>query len=324
MTRGITPLNCLLRRAAALLFCYGLSAHADPRRQPTFGAGVDVVHVTVTVRDAQGEIVRDLSAEDFDLLEDGRPQTAAVFGRAHEPGQDDILTLDVGLLFDTSRSMLNEIKLSQQAAARFLDAIPRARDLLTVFFDRDIRISRYTSENQQGLFERIFETKGAGETALYDAIAVYLSRVRDAPGRKVLVLLTDGEDSTSTLNLADAVDMLRASNVTVYAVAFWNSLGLGSRAQIKANAVLQQFVAVTGGAVFKPQSTRDLPEIYDRILADLGGQYVLGFTSSNTARDGTYRRLKVRLKGSRKGFKVRHREGYYAPSDESGAATRDQ
>ncbi len=313
------------RRALFLLALAGATfpAVAAPER-PVFGSSVDVVKLTVSVLDEQGQLVTDLRPEDFVVLDEGRPQETPVFGRAHEPGQDELLALDVGLLFDTSQSMLKELKLSQEAAVRFLNSIPRARDLLTVFFDQDIRISRYDSENQQGLFDRILAARGGGNTALYDSIAVYLSRLGDTPGRKVLVVLTDGDDSTSTLGLADVVDMLRGSSVTVYVVAFGQGLGYGSRRQMHAHAVLQQFASLTGGVVFKPQGSRDLPEIYDRILEDLGGQYVLGFIPPPAARDGRYHRLKVTLKGRHRGFKVRHREGYYAPAreDDGGVEVR--
>ena len=117
--------------------------------------------------------------------------------RTFDVGERQELALNLGMLFDTSESMRKEIKLSQESAIRFLDAIPRAKDLLLVFFDRDIRLSRYSSENQQGIFERILGTEGSGVTALHDALAVYLSRVTDTPGRKVLVLFSDGDDTTS-------------------------------------------------------------------------------------------------------------------------------
>lgn len=305
----------MLRRLAltAVLAALGPAFVCAAQPKPVFRSGLDVVNLTATVFDDQNRLVTDLTRSDFVVVEDGRPQNVSVFGRAVEPGQDALLALDLGMLFDTSESMLGELKLSQQAAVRFLDKVPRARDLLTIFFDQDIRISRYDSENQQGLFERIQEAKGSGNTALYDSIAVYLSRIRDSPGRKVLVLFTDGEDSTSTLGLADVVDLLRASPVTVYVIGF--SAGVRRGSKLMAATVLRQFASLTGGAVFYPTSSRDLPAIYERILDDLGGQYVLGFTSSNTARDGKYRRLKVTLAVPRKGWKVRYREGYYAPLD---------
>ena len=94
-----------------------------------------MVNVTVTVRDAHGKLVTDLQADDFIVKEDGRPQVVEVFARAHEPGQDEVLTLDLGMLLDTSTSMLEQLKLSQEAATRFLEAVPRARELITIFFD---------------------------------------------------------------------------------------------------------------------------------------------------------------------------------------------
>jgi hypothetical protein len=144
-----------------------------------------------------GHLVWTSAADDFVVLEDGRPQAIQLFGRAVDPGHDETLALDLGLLMDTSQSMLQELKLSQEAATRFLHAIPRRRELITIFFDQDIRVSRYDSENQQGLFDRIEQAKGGGDTALYDAIAVYLSRVAGGTAARCLVVFTDGDDTTS-------------------------------------------------------------------------------------------------------------------------------
>ena len=124
-----------------------LSAPVSP---PVFSAGAELVKVTVTVRDSKGALVPDLKAEDFVVSEDGHRQNLQLFAPAVVPGHDDALDLDLGLLLDTSESMAQEIRLSQEAATRFLEAIPRARDLLTIFFDEDIRISHYDSEHQQG------------------------------------------------------------------------------------------------------------------------------------------------------------------------------
>ena len=125
-----------MRRPALLAGAlFGLaSAMAGERPQlppPIFPTDLDVVNVTVAVRDSAGHLVLDLDADDFTILEDGRPQNIQVFGRALDPGQDETLALDLGLLMDTSQSMLQELKLSQEAATRFLQAIPRARELIT-------------------------------------------------------------------------------------------------------------------------------------------------------------------------------------------------
>jgi Ca-activated chloride channel family protein len=295
---------------------------------PVFRVDLDVTHVTVTVRDAAGRLVTDLARNDFVVSEDGRPQEVVVFGnavdgttiddgRAGSRGRD-VLALDLGLLLDTSESMLKELRLSKEAAVRFLDTIPRARELYTIFFDEEIRLSRYDSENQQGLFERIAELKGGGNTALYDAITTYVSRVQGAPGRKTLVIFSDGEDSRSTLGLSDVLEVIRSSAVTIYPIAFTGGFSPGSSRAVKSRAFLQQIADMTGGQVFTPHASRELAAIFQRILDELGAQYVLGFVSTNAAHDGKFRRLKVEVK--RPGLRIRHRPGYYAPVAET--ATR--
>jgi Ca-activated chloride channel family protein len=181
-----------------------------------------------------------------------------------------------------------------------------------VFFDQDIRISRFDSEDQQGLFDRINTQKVAGNTALYDAVAAYLSRVQDSPGRKVLLLFTDGVDSISDLSRADTLSLIRSSGVTFYVIAFTGGLSPGSGDAFRSRAFLDEAAALTGGRVFRPSASKDFPAIYDRILSELGSQYVLGFTSDRPGGDARYRRLKVVV--NRPAVKVRHRAGY-VPSE---------
>lgn len=307
---------------AAVALSLLLAAAAPPTPQPpSFSSALDMVNVTVTVRDAHGKLVTDLQADDFIVKEDGRPQVVEVFARAHEPGQDEVLTLDLGMLLDTSTSMLEQLKLSQEAATRFLESVPRARELITIFFDHEIRVSKYDSENQQGLYERIHAAKGGGDTALYDAIAVYLSRVEGTTGRKVLVLFTDGEDSRSELMLPEVMQLLRSSRVTVYPICF-ASFAPGSTRAVKSRSVLQSFADMTGGATFNPSQSRELAAIYQKILDELGAQYVLGYVSDNQKPDGKLRRLVVDLP-NRKDLKVRHRTSYVVrPKEETSAPAR--
>jgi len=332
-----------------------MAAPAAAQRTPVFHVGLDLVHVTVTVRDGRGGLVSDLAAEDFVVREDGRVQDIQVFGaaagqihtgeraprtatlhctrcgevvhvtegqtvpecprghRTFDIGEREELALNLGMLFDTSESMRKDLRLSQESAIRFLEAIPRARDLLLVFFDRDIRLSRYSSENQQGIFGRILETKGEGFTALYDAITVYLSRVAGTPGRKVLVIFTDGDDTTSQVPPQEVQRMVRASDATIYPVAFPGERRPGSSDALRARSFLQSLASLSGGRVFQPTASRELAAIYQSILDELGTQYVLGYVSDNPARDGKFRRITVELK--RPGLKLRHRPGYDAPKD---------
>src|SRR5262245_45019273 len=291
-------------------------ARPEPSPQatsPGFSVDVEMVNLTLTVRDASGALVSDLDTDEFTVYEDGHPQRIALFARAVAPGNEDALALDLGMLFDTSESMIKELRLAQEAASRFLESIPRARDLLTVFFDQDIRVSRYDSEHQQGLMARIFEARGSGNTALYDAITVYVSRVADSTGRKVLVLFSDGEDTTSAISLQELLALIRSSNVTIYAIAFTGSYTVGSNRALSARTFLQHVADLSGGQVYAPRSSKDLPQIYDKILDELKSQYVIGYVPDNPKRDGKYRKLKVEVK--REGLKVRARQGYTAPRD---------
>ncbi|MCU0241806.1 MAG: VWA domain-containing protein [Vicinamibacteria bacterium] len=213
--------------------------------------------------------------------------------------------------------MLKVLKLSQEAAVRFLEAIPRAHDLLVIFFDQDIRISRYESERQQGLFERIYESKSGGNTALYDSIAVYLSRVQGQAGRKVLVLFTDGEDTTSTLTQGEALRFLRESGVIVYTIGFTEQVS-GMRAN-QVRAFMNEMARMTGGQAFWPDTSKALPKIYDDIIEDLEGQYVLGYVPQGGSAKAGFRKLKIVVK--KPGLKARHRNGYLAPGSHPDAAT---
>jgi Ca-activated chloride channel family protein len=334
-----------------------LSLAASPaaaQKTPVFRVGLELVNVTITVRDGRGGLVSDLDAGDFVVREDGRVQQVQVFGaaagqihtgertpstadlrctrcgeivhvtegqtvpecphghRTFDIGEREELVLNLGMLFDTSESMRRDLKLSQESAIRFLDAIPRARDLLLVFFDRDIRISRYNSENQQGIFERILETKGEGLTALHDAIAVYLSRVAETPGRKVLVIFTDGDDTTSQVPPQEVQKMVRSSDTVIYPVAFPGEKP-NSPEGLRARSFLASLAELSGGRVFQPTASRELAGIYQSILDELGTQYVLGYVSDNPKRDGKFRKITVEMK--RPGLKLRHRPGYDAPKE---------
>jgi Ca-activated chloride channel family protein len=280
-----------------------VAAVAEAQKPPTYPVGLELVNVTATVHDPQGDLVADLTAEDFTLLEDDRPQHVEVFAPAATPEERAELALNLGMLFDTSESMRRDLKLSQESAVRFLEAIPRAKDLLLVFFDRDIRISRYNSENQQGIFSRILETEGSGYTALRDAIAVYVSRVSETPGRKVLVVFTDGDDTSSQTAITDCTRLVRSSEVVVYPVAFSGAGRPNSSDALRARAFLSEL------------ASKQLAGIYKTILDELGSQYILGYQSDNPARDGRFRHITVKVK--RPELRVRHRKGYDMPKSES-------
>lgn len=311
--RGVVVITAFVAGGAG----WGGAAEKDAKEAPpVFGVGLDVVKVTVTVRDEKGNIVADLGRDDFVVYDEGKRQRIDVFVRAADAqadgSKDDPLILDAGVLLDTSESMARQLRLTQSAAVRFLESIPRARDLIAVFFDDEIRISRYSSEEQQGLFERITDAKASGYTALYDAIGVYLHRVEGGNGRKVLLLYTDGADSKSKLTRRELMSAVRGCDVTMYPIGFSGDMAPSSTLALSARGFLRELADTTGGDVFFPASYREMPKIYDRILEDLSSQYVVGFVPQNPASSETFRKLKVEL--VRKGLKARHRSGYLSGS----------
>jgi Ca-activated chloride channel homolog len=273
--------------------------------QQLFRAGVELTTFGVTITDRKGNIVTDLARDDFQVIEDGTPQPIAYFARGDG---DTTPEMHLGLMLDASGSMQADMKLAQGAAIKFLNMLPEAEDITLVDFDTQVRITRYPQRDFARLVERIRQRKPAGWTALYDALGTYLDGAGQQDGRKIMVMYTDGGDTRSALSFGETIDLLRASQVTVYAIGLVDNAG-SSRAQLQ--MTLRQFAEATGGQAFFPAAMRDVESAYEKVLAEIHGQYHLGYVSSNTAADGAWR--KVEIKVSRDDLRVRSRKGYFAP-----------
>jgi Ca-activated chloride channel family protein len=279
--------------------------------QQVFRTGVDLVTFGVTAVDKRGSLITDLTREDFELIEDGRPQTIAHFARGDADGT--AAATHLGLMLDTSGSMEADLKLARSAAIKFLNLLPDARDITLVDFDTEVRVTRYPQRDFARLVERIRMRKSDGWTALYDALGVYLDGADAQDGRTILVMYTDGADSRSQLNFAEIMNLLKASQVTVYAVGLVENAG-SYRHQLQMR--IQQMVEATGGQAFFPSSLKDLDASYEKVLAEIKAQYHLGYASSNASQDGTWRKVEIRVK--RPDVKLRSRKGYFAPYKEGG------
>ena len=299
----------LLALGVAALFPVAVALHAQ---QAVFTSRIDLVRVGVTVLDRDGNLVTDLTRDDFEVLEDGRPQQVRYFSVGLASDAEDI-PLHLGLLLDMSSSMERNDRFQKTAAIRFLNTLTYAADMTLVDFDTEVRVGRYGQQDFGRLIERIRGRRPEGYTALYDALGVYLDGAFEQDGRKVLVLYTDGEDTRSRLSIRDARDLLRASDVTVYAIGF--QAELRSRARQRQRMRLGQLTGITGGAAYFPHSLDAVEEIYTSIVDELDARYSLGYVSTNTRRDGTWRELEVRLRSDRadlRDARLRVREGYYA------------
>jgi Ca-activated chloride channel family protein len=291
--------------AAAALACATLWAQL-----PTFSSTIDLTTLGVSVADRRGNIITGLTAGDFEVVEDGRPQRISLFARGDQT--DSAPELHVGLLFDTSGSMGQDISLSRTAAIRFLNTLQDARDMTLVDFDTEVRVARYGQQDFPRIVERIRSRAARGMTALYDALGVYLDGASEDDGRTILVLYTDGGDTRSAIGFGDLLTLLRASDVTVYAIGFLNNQSSSSRLEQRAR--LTQIAQTTGGQLFLPNTMDDVDAAYDEILKQIRGQYSLGYASTNTSPDGRWRRVEIRVtRPDLKDARIRARQGYFAP-----------
>ena len=284
---------------------------------PTFRTGIDLATFGVTVVDRKGEYLTNLSLEDFEILEDGQKQAIKYFARGTdlENGPE----VHVGLLFDTSGSMTEDIKLSRSAAIKFLNTLSEAKDMTLVDFDTEVRVAKYGQKDFPRMVERIRGRKPDGETALYDAMGVYLDGASEDEGRKILVLYTDGGDTHSTISFGDLMTLIRASDVTVYSVGFLEHY----RGRIEERAHLMQIAEATGGQAFFPSTMKDIEASYDKVVAQIRAQYSLAYTSTNTKQDGAWRKVEIRVtRPDLKGSKILARRGYFAPYQEPPSKTK--
>ena len=294
---------------AVLILAFAIATITVAAAQQTFRTAVDLVHFGVVVTDKQGSPISGLTADDFEIKEAGKPQTIKFF-TAGDPSAAPPLHL--GFLLDTSGSMEEDLKDVRTSAIKFLNAMDQAEDITLVDFDTEVRKATFSGSEYARLIERIRQRKADGMTALYDALAVYLSGTADQTGQKVLIMYTDGGDTRSTLTISEVNDLLRASDVTVYVVGYLeHQMSSGRMSQ---RMELTRFAAMTGGLALFPTSLKEVDKMYEKIEREIAARYSLGYLSTDDRWDGSWRNVEIRLKRpDLKGVKLRTRNGYFAP-----------
>jgi len=297
-----------MNRAAIAIALVVITGLASGAQQPTFRAGVDLVHFGVSVVDKQGKPVEGLTRDDFEVVEAGKKQSLQFFA-AGSPGEAP--PLHIGLLLDTSGSMANDLRDARASAVKFVNTLDHAADVTLVDFDTEVRVARFAPESYPRLVERIRARKPDGWTALYDAIGVYLNGAQQQDGQKVLVLYTDGGDTRSSITFREMLDLCKASDVTVYTIGYMAHQG-SSRMQQRAE--LQRVADLTGGQAYFPGVAKDLDGVFEKIRAELAARYTLGYLSSDPRTDGAWRPVDIKLlRPDLKGARLRTRTGYFAP-----------
>ena len=279
--------------------------------QIRYQARIDVVGFTVAVVDRSNAPVTDLAVQDFELREDGIVQNVTYFDAG---GDQQAVPLHIGLMFDTSESMEKDLSFSRSAAIKFLNTFPKAQDFTFVDFATEVRAATFSQNEFPRLVGRIRNRAAKGMTALYDALSVYLGAAFDQDGRKVLVIYTDGGDSSSSRTWSEAARLLKASDVTVYPIGFMSNQGSGSGRLVQQSR-LNEMASLTGGLALFPNNMKELDGMYSRISDEIHSHYTLGYVSSNTAKDGNWRKVEVKVKRpSSNRLIIRTRQGYFAPA----------
>jgi Ca-activated chloride channel family protein len=289
---------------------------AQPPQTP-FRAGVDLVSLNVTVTEGTGKYITDLTAQDFNVFEDGVKQEVTFFTRTNLP-------IALALLIDTSASMENRLPTAQEAAVGFVKRL-RPQDLAEVVdFDSRVVVLQSFTNNATELEQAIRKTSAGGSTSLHNAVYIALKDLKKVVAksteeirRQAIVVLSDGEDTSSLLPFEEVLDLAKRSETAIYSIGLRAGEGPSTSAKgfKEAEFVMRQFSQETGGRSFFPNQLAELANIYGQISDELSSQYTVGYTSKNPKRDGSWRRVVVRL--ARPNLTARTKLGYFAPTPRS-------
>lgn len=283
-----------------------------PQEKPqVFRAGVELVSLNVTVTDSQGRFVTDLQESDFSVFEDGAKQDLSFFNRSNLP-------IALSLLIDSSASMEQRMEHAQEAAIGFAGKI-REQDMAQVVdFDSRVEIKLGFTNKIGDLEAAIRTTSAGGSTALHNAVYISLKELAkvkaknpDEIRRQAIVVLSDGEDTSSLVSFDEVLELAKRSETAIYTIGLQPRETSALRGFREAEFVLRQLAQETGGRSFFAQKVEDLKDVYGQIADELSSQYSMGYASKNPRRDGAFRRLVVQV--GRPNTTARTKRGYYGP-----------
>ena len=279
------------------------------------------VRLPITVTDKKGQFVPGLTKEDFIIMEDKVRQTIETFS-------DDLAQttpLYVAVLMDTSPSTAGKLKFQQESAMNFIQTVikPRRDRVLFGTFDHEINLLQDFTDKLDLLDKAVYSVKKMGkQTALFDAVWQFCDeKMRSVPGRRVLLIVTDGEDTYSRANLRDAIDIAQRTETTIFAIStkagFLATVPGVEAGQVadKKDKDLQTLTEETGGMAFFTGDMLSLERSFTRISNELRAQYLVTYNPTNKTYNGTFRKIDVKLGDGHGDLKVRTKRGYKAISD---------
>jgi len=273
-----------------------------------FVARVNEVSVVFTVTDKHNHYVKNLTQNDFRVIDDDRPIQKFNFAR------ESNLPLQVGLLIDASNSIRDRFKFEQESAIEFLSSIirPRFDKAFVLGFDTEWDLTQDFTDNTEALSKGVRSLRPGGGTAMFDALYFacrdkLLKSEQTHSVRRAVILVSDGDDNESHVTREEAIEMALRANVIVYTISTnFPSGGPGDK-------ILQRIADATGGRAFEPFQLQQVADAFAQIQDDLRSQYQLSYNPPNFAHDGRFRTIEI--SALRKGMKVRSRNGYYAPTE---------
>lgn len=320
----------------ALLSVTVFAGLAGASWQDTLRVDVELVNVVATVTDSEGRYVIGLRAEDFTVEEEGIPQQVVHFT------QDSHIPVSMGIVLDTSASMMRRIETALAAIERFVSTLHEEDDVFFATFADKVRLVQDLTSDRTKLSRALLEARPMGGTSLYDAVLASLDRVaRGRHEKRVILLVTDGSDTASGRTLDDALDAVQESRVLVYGLGIDRTQfgeptehvrfdlplrtppGVPPIFQMRIDErpvdmdVLRDFATASGGQAYRVSPTwtdgtaDDIDLVLDEVSAELRNQYSLGYYPSNPAK-GRYSRIEVRVR-NHGDYSVRARSGYLLP-----------
>lgn len=286
-----------------------------PTQPPlTFGAGIEIINLTVTVTDSQGRLIAGLDRDAFAVYEDGVKQELALFNK-------DRLPLSVVLLMDASASMEDKVLPAKTAAKRFVGTLVPADRARVVSFNNRIDVLQEFTNDKEALNAGIDRLEPRGATALHNAFYISIKELQKekqagaAARRQAIILLSDGENTASIVSDEQVIELARKAEISIYSIRLTTDFegDKGRAAFSQATHLLSVLARDTGGQAFFPAQLQELDSVYDRIAEEMRTQYSLGYVPTNLRRDGRYRRIVVRLPG-RENVVLRYKLGYYGPT----------
>ena len=297
LPQHVTRLATALATACAISI--GVAAQ---QQEPTFRSGTEIVSLFVTVADSTGRLVPDLTIDDFEILDNDKPQAIVNFENVVQP-------ISVVVMLDTSGSMTGSIALLKEAAEQFfIRLLPDDKARVGAFNDK-IEISAHFTSDRDQLITDTKQLDFGNGTRLWDGVLTGLEELNGIEGRRVVLVFTDGDDTDSRARYGTVVDRARADEAMVYAIGLESNYFNGQRmVRTEPDSGLRKIADETGGGYFELKKSADLAPTFTRVAQELHAQYVMGF--SPTVLDGKIHKLAVRVK--KPGMTARARRSYVA------------